>query len=140
MVPGEASYIPMDAYEWNGQYYAVFDNCLNWEVAKAYCESRGGHLAVIDSAEENEALYAYIKEQGYTSAYFGFSDTAEEGTWSWVNGEATDYTNWNADEPGGGTDENYAMFFYLYEDGTWNDGAFKENVYDGGNAYICEWE
>ena len=127
-------------FEWNGHSYAVFDNCQSWEGAKAYCEAKGGYLAVIDSVEENEALYNFMKENGYTSAYFGLSDKAEEGTWRWVTGEEADYANWNADEPGGGTDENYAMFFYLYEDGTWNDGAFKENVHDGGNAYICEWE
>ena len=139
-IPSKNIEIPEEAFEWNGHYYAMFDNCLNWEVAKAYCEAKGGHLAVIESAEENEALYNFIKENGYTSAYFGLSDTAEEGTWTWVTGEEAVYTNWNADEPGGGRDENYAMFFYLYEDGTWNDGAFKENVYDGGNDYICEWE
>lgn len=131
---------PLVKFKWNGHFYAVLDNCQTWEGAKAYCESLGGHLAIINSKEENDALYAFIKERGYTSAYFGLSDKAEEGTWTWVNADASDYINWNAEEPGGGAAENYAMFFYLYEDGTWNDGAFLENVYDGGNAYICEWE
>ena len=139
-LPDKQLGIPEDAFEWKGHCYAIFDNVSTWELAKVYCEAKGGHLAAITSPEENEAVYSFIKENGYTSAYFGLSDTAKEGTWSWVNGETTDYTNWNAEEPGGGTDENYAMFFYLYEDGTWNDGAFKENVHDGGNAYICEWE
>ena len=133
-------YLPMERFEWNGHSYAIFDNCQSFETAKAYCEARGGHLATITSEAENKALYDFIKENGYDSAYFGFSDKAEEGHWQWVTGEEMAYTNWNEQEPGGDESENYAMFFYLYEDGTWNDGAFKENVYDGGNAYICEWE
>ena len=139
-LPDKDNRIPGDAFEWNGHFYKIFDNVPTFELAKVFCKAKEGHLAVIDSEEENEALYNFIKEKGYTSAYFGLSDTAEEGTWTWVNGEDVSYTNWNAEEPGGGTDENYAMFFYLYEDGTWNDGAFKENVYDGGNVYICEWD
>lgn len=77
--------IPADAFEWNGHYYMIYHNVPTWELAKVYCNAKGGHLATITSA-----------------------------------------------------DENYAMFFYLYEDGSWNDGAFSENVHDGGNTYICE--
>ena len=134
------TYLPMETFEWNGHSYAIFDNCQSFETAKAYCEARGGHLATITSEEENKALYDFMKESGYTSVYFGFSDKEEEGSWKWVTGEETEYVNWNPAEPTGGENENYAMFFYLYEDGTWNDGAFKENAHDGGNAYLCEWE
>jgi surface protein len=132
--------IPEDAFEWNGHFYAIFDNRQSWEAAKAYCESRGGHLATITSEEENQMLYAFMKERGYTSAYVGLSDKEEEGEWKWVTGEEAVYSNWNELEPGGGESENYAMFFYIYEDGTWNDGGFSDRIYDGGNAYICEWE
>ena len=132
--------IPSDAMEWQGHYYAVIDNCSTWEEAKEYCEALGGHLATITSAEEDKVLYRYVKSKGYTSAYFGLSDVEKEGTWVWVTGESMEYLNWNELEPGGKTAENYGMYFYIYEDGTWNDGAFKENIHDGGNAYICEWE
>lgn len=138
--PNNKPGIPSDAMKWQGHYYAVIDNCHSWEEAAEYCEALGGHLATITSKAEDLAIYTYMKEKGYTSAYFGLSDTETEGTWKWVTGESTEYLNWNELEPGGGSAENYGMYFYIYEDGTWNDGAFKENVYDGGNAYICEWE
>ena len=132
--------IPKDALEWNSHYYAIFENCDTWEEAEIYCESLGGHLAVLTSTKENEAVYEYMQECGYQSAYIGLSDAAEEGNWKWVTGEISNYMNWNVEEPNGGDAENYAMFFYTYLDGSWNDGTFTENKYDGGRAFICEWE
>jgi len=133
--------IPEDALLWNDHYYAVFDNCKSWEEAAAYCESRGGHLATIASVEENNALFSYINQVGYESAYFGLSDTATEGSWGWVTGENTDYLNWHPNEPNGESSaEDYAMFYYKFSDGTWNDGEFGSGTANGGTAFICEWD
>lgn len=47
------------------------------------------------------------------------------------------YTNWHSGEPNtDSSSENYAMFYYQYSDGTWNDGSFKEFE----KPFICEWE
>ena len=82
--------IPSDALYYNGHYYAVFNLHSGWEEAKAYCESLGGYLATITSQEENDAVFEYMTEQGYDSAYFGYTDEETEGTWKWVNGEKSD--------------------------------------------------
>ena len=122
--------IPDDAFEFNDHYYKVYDGvCDSWVEAVEYCESLGGHLATITSHEENEAVYSYITSCSYKNAYFGFSDRINEGTWEWVNGENSEYTNWHSYEPNNESrNEDYAMFYWKYSDGTWNDGNFGQGT------------
>lgn len=134
--------IPQNAVEYNGHHYYIYeiDDITSGEDAEKYCESLGGYLATITSADENEFLFNYIHELGYENAHFGFTDSEEEGTWKWVTGEEVDYTNWHSGEPNGeNEDEDYAMFYFKYDDGTWNDGDFNGRTVNGGNAFICEW-
>lgn len=133
--------IPEGALNWNDHYYAIFDNCKSWEEAAEYCESRGGHLATITSSDENAALYSFMKQSGYESAYFGLSDSSDEDNWTWVTGESVDYMNWHSGEPNGeSSTEDYAMFYYKFSDGTWNDGEFGSGTANGGTTFICEWD
>lgn len=138
----EHSNIPDGAVEFNGHYYYVFckDDITNWNDAKAFCKSQSGYLATITSQEENDFLYSYITQEGYSSAYFGLSDEEAEGIWLWDNGEEASYTNWHYNEPNGETSsEDYALFYYKYSDGTWNDGDFENRTVNSGTAFICEW-
>lgn len=123
-------------------YYEVFDNGISsWNAAEAYCESLGGHLATLTSEEENDHVYQLMRNAGYTSAYFGLTDQAAEGTWTWVTGESVAYTNWHSGEPNHeNANEDYGMFYYKYSDGTWNDGDFGGRTVNGGSAFICEWD
>lgn len=126
-----------------GHQYEVYENdsVTTWEEAKAFCENLGGHLAIISSQEENDYVYNLMKESGYDSAYFGLTDKEEEGKWIYVDGTPAEYVNWNSEEPSNSYDgENYAMFYYKYTDGTWNDGDFDVETQNGGHAFICEWE
>ena len=41
------SSVPADAFKYNGHSYKLFNDGMTWEDAKTYCESLGGHLAVI---------------------------------------------------------------------------------------------
>lgn len=138
----EKSNVPNDAFEYNGHYYKIYNNCNTWEDALSYCENLGGHLATITSAEENDALFNYMKKSGYETAYFGFSDKDNEGNWKWVTGENVDYTNWSSGEPNndGYGEENYAEFYYKYNDGTWNDGNFNNGTTNDRCNFICEWD
>lgn len=133
--------ISRDSNEYKGHKYAVFDKGLDWNAAKEYCESLGGHLATISSKEENEFIYELMTDSGYTSAYFGLTDEDEEGIWEWVNGEPVEYTNWHKGEPNSeNSNEDYAMFYWKNTDGTWNDGDFGGRTNGGGTAFICEWD
>ena len=131
--------IPDDAVEYNGHYYYLFDvdEVTSGAEAIAYCESLGGYLASITTEEEDAFLYAYITSLGYTSAYFGLTDQDEEGTWVWVSGETVDYTNWASGEPNGqNSSEDFAMYYYKYSDGSWNDGDFRGSIQN----FLCEWD
>lgn len=45
--------------EFGGNQYQLFDVSMTWPEAKAYCESLGGHLATITSAEEQAYIGSY---------------------------------------------------------------------------------
>lgn len=111
---------------------------ITWEQAERRCEWKGGHLAVIESQTENDYLYNMMKEKGYEDACFGYSDKEKEGVWKWVDGSQSAYTNWHTGEPNNQDgNENYAMFYQKFDDGTWNDGS---GIIDADCAYICEWD
>ena len=127
-----------------GHHYELFDidGIDTWQKAKSYCEKQGGYLAIITSAEENDFIYRNIvRRVGYENAYFGLTDEGHEDDWKWVNGEEATYTNWADGEPNNeGMGENYAMFYWKFTDGRWNDGDFYGGTDGGGKAFICEWD
>ena len=133
--------IPPDALSWNGHHYACYNNCSSWDEAEKYCESLGGHLAIITSSDENNAVFQYLLSCGLDSGYIGFSDQIEEGNWYWVDGETYSYTNWHSGEPNSeNSNEDYAMFYYKFADGTWNDGDFGNETVNDHAVFICEWD
>lgn len=76
-----------DAVEWNGHKYAVIQQELTPIEANQYCQSLGGYLATITSADE-QAFVAYLASQVDWEAFFiGGSDENSEGEWYWLNGE-----------------------------------------------------
>lgn len=131
-----------DAVEYNGHWYKIIkdESITSWDAAKQYCNNFNGYLATITSQAENDFLYNYITACGYENAYFGLTDHMSEGIWQWDNGEEVMYTNWHQNEPNNETsNEDYAMFYYKYPDGTWNDGSFGTETNNGGKEFICEW-
>lgn len=136
--------LPRNAVEYNGHYYYVYElsEVTSWKEAKEYCESQGGYLATITSKEEDEFVFSYLQNNfEYESAYLGLTDRDEEGTWIWDNGEEVSYMNWHSGEPNGeNSNEDFAMYYYKYSDGSWNDGDFGELTANSGKAFICEWE
>lgn len=141
---GGTASIPASAKEFNGHHYAIYkvtDDKITWEDAELYCELKGGHMAVIESQAENDFLYQLVLASGHKSAYFGYTDRVVEGVWRWVNGSKSTYTNWHPGEPNSeSSTEDYAMFYWKYEDGTWNDGNFGQGTSGDERVYICEWD
>jgi hypothetical protein len=86
--------------EREGHGYYRSNSTMAWHAAKNLCENRGGHLITLNSAAEENFIYqkTAISEYGWT----GYNDEQTEGIWTWVNGEAVSYTNWNAGEPNNG--------------------------------------
>ncbi|MBR0281478.1 MAG: hypothetical protein IJQ81_07795 [Oscillibacter sp.] len=125
-----------DKVSFNGHTYQLFGTSSSWHEIKSYCESRGGHLACITSAEEDDFLFNYIRQSGEINVYFGFTDEGHEGQWVWVTGEPVDYTNWGSGEPNNvGGSEHWGQYFQDYPNGQWNDEKAT-----GFYAFLCEWE
>lgn len=131
-----------DGVEFNGHRYMLVDRARfeTWDQARQLCLNRGGHLATITSAEENQFLIDYILSLGRTAAYFGYSDADSEGHWRWENDEQTNYANWFEGEPNNDKNgEHYALFYHADQTDQWNDGDFGV-LSEGGRAFICEWD
>lgn len=94
-------------------------------------------MAVADAPDVND----YMLSRGVQSAYFGLSDAGHEGDWRWATGEPLSwYSNWHSGEPNNERGaENYAMFYYKFTDGTWNDGDFGAGTANAGRTFFCEW-
>ena len=102
-------YIGMRTQAWekgkggNGHVYAVFeggDAAKTWEDAQAFCTKLGGHLVTITSEAERDFVRDSLLEGDKFSRNFYWLggknvDTTLGGSFDWVTGEPTDYTNWN---------------------------------------------
>lgn len=107
--------------------------------------STGGAYAVaVDGAGENTALQTMLLAYNATkwaspkapagaysdlrNVYIGYTDRVTEGTFAWMNGQTTTYTNWNPGEPNNsGAGEDYVEMLLMDAAGTgnplgkWND-------------------
>jgi tRNA A-37 threonylcarbamoyl transferase component Bud32 len=75
----------------NGHYYMRGAEPMSWHAARTWCESRGGHLATITSAEENEFVYLRLA-QDQACWLGGFRE--DSNAWRWVTGEPFEFDNW----------------------------------------------
>lgn len=99
----------------SSHYYCSNDPAL-WQDAQATSVANGGHLAVINNAQENEFLANLLTIQ---SAYIGLSDHATEGTFQWADGSGLSYNNWYPGQPNNYQD--FQDYVELLADGQWND-------------------
>ena len=125
----------MDYYK--DHAYAISTEVRSWTDAEQMCKEMGGHLVIINDAEEN----AYIRDMvnaagkgGYVA--IGYTDSENEGRWNWVAPTDSTFTKWNTGEPndGGNFVSGGQDYAYMYEDGTWDDGN------DSFHYYVCEWD
>uniref|UniRef100_A0A182NPC5 C-type lectin domain-containing protein n=1 Tax=Anopheles dirus TaxID=7168 RepID=A0A182NPC5_9DIPT len=78
---------------------------MNYFTAWQTCRLYGGHLASIESADENARVVTAIKAAGNFGKewFIGATDIGIEGQYVWIglNKKITSssYTNWNAGEP-----------------------------------------
>ena len=127
---------PVETSYFKGHKYELYNESMTWESAKLFCEKKGGHLVTISDEKENEFVNGMrcrnLSTDYQQSIWLGGSDTANEGTWSWITGEAFTYSNWEPDEPNGGTSQNYLQ---MYSSGNWDD--VQNEV---GRFVVCEYD
>lgn len=134
----------------NGHYYKVFDNNpMKPKDAEEFCEEMGGYLTTITSEEERFFVESLVEDSKRDCFTIGGTDHKHEGTWTWMNGESWDYTNWNSGEPnnGLGLGEDYIEmdrsrgWRWIDFFGGYNDYELltKDGVYQEG-YFVCEWD
>jgi cysteine-rich repeat protein len=112
-----------------GLCLAAFTNDIPWGFAEAVCNDLGGHLASVHSPETNALLR---RISGPSSEYWiGLTDQAVEGTWTWSNGKAAVWTNWEPNEPNNSGDEDCVS---VRPQGGWNDWSCTNKLL----PYACE--
>ena len=79
-----------------GTCYGLRTIKKNWNEAKAYCATLGGHLTKMDSEEKKDFLNS---KMGHYTFWLGASDSASEGTWVWYDGSPVSWTYWNSGQP-----------------------------------------
>jgi len=94
----------------NGHWYAVktWGQKTSWETAKLHAESIGGHLATITTSSED--AWTTQLTMDWTGAWFGITGPWIGATatcvcldgnacFSWVTGEAFEYSRWHPGNP-----------------------------------------
>lgn len=132
-------------YSFNGSRYALFEMNMSWDDCKAYCESLGGHLATITSAEEQAFLNSTVLPHGNKNTYYiGLTRANAFSNWHWITGEPVTYYNWDSGEPNYDNEHWVHIYRRIKTRGKWNNtqnyvsGTWEYSTYMAG--CICEWE
>lgn len=98
-----------------------------WEGGLADCAARGGDLAWIHSAQEQEVAFNLCNQITNSNAFCWIGLESPYSTWS--NGDPVDFAFWGADFDGTGTCANLK---YTLPDGAWDDFYCGTSVH-----YVC---
>ena len=126
----------------NDHYYDIIVTpAQGWYTMRDQAFALGGYLASIRSANENTWIYnafkigttdAYWTPDGYGGPNFGGYKESDAGGWSWVSGEAWDYSNfnWGSNDTASGTQ-------FIAHTSYWDDTPFV--ITPGPVSMIVEW-
>lgn len=69
---------------------------VSWAQAAQYAASMGGHLVVIDNAQEDAMLYSTIMSAYGGTAWTGGHENSAGNGWTWLNNNTMSYQNWGS--------------------------------------------
>ncbi|XP_051540618.1 C-type lectin domain family 4 member M-like [Myxocyprinus asiaticus] len=115
--------------EWiyyHSSLYYISSEMKSWSESRKYCTERGADLLIINNINKQKFV---TKVTGGNNIWIGLTDSADEGTWKWVNGSTLTSGFWKSGQPNGQRIENCAVSYLT----GWFD-------YSCNNAYkwICE--
>jgi serine/threonine protein kinase len=135
---------PGDAVAHGKKHYKLFAEHLTWQDARRKCESMNGRLAKIWTREDNEILMKTMAGGAVNGAWVGASDEDKEGKWTWRDGSALNYSNWDAGQPNDlGAGEDYLLLVHKFNPGIWWDqpNTAGQGFPPGWKVgFICEWD
>merc|ERR1711963_479206 len=117
-------------------YLAVFvDVKETWADAQATCRALGGHLAEVDSLDEDVFITNMMSAAHIHQAWLGGEDLLNHGTWYWSEGKglvSDGYSNWEGGSANSKHDEN-CMKIDATEHGNWHPDECDDKEY-----FVCE--
>merc|ERR1711962_966473 len=117
-----------DWTEVGNKCYYLASGPANYLIALTSCIGLGGTLATIENQAEQDALATLTDPDG---AYIGLTDFLNEGTFAWVDGAATGFTNWYFNAPNNGNDNQHCV--WIRPDDEWDDVRCETE-----RAFVCQ--
>jgi len=129
---------PASAKVFQGHHYQVVIGPASWPEAKAACEKRGGHLGIIESAEENDFVQKQVA--GLKAAWIGLRAVTGKRDFRWVDGSRPGFTGWASfwQEPRVG-DGRSAAAIWRGKQGRAGWVHLRDN-HEKVEGYVCEWD
>lgn len=132
--------------KYNGHVYQRYEDEMDWNEAKTYCESLGGHLVTVTSQGEQDAVEKILVNGKFEAYWMGAY--VKNKQWYWITGEEFEYQNWSPNEPNDEDEDMCMQMFYDYKGtlnyiGKWDDSYIDGDRYRGGireQGFICEWD
>ena len=144
-IPGQEPSEPSESAIPVEHGYQLIVKDVSWTEAKAECEAMGGHLVVINDAEEFGEVAALADQYGMQKVWVG--GHRENGVMLWEDGSAQVYEKWSKGEPsyidsGDNVPEDYVMMWFnrgwAFNDSRNDPCRDYPNMYSGKICYICE--
>lgn len=120
--------------ETDSKVYLLVKEEKRYADAEAYCQTRGGHLAMPKDEGANAAIAAYITEAGLNRVYIGVHDMQHEGLFTYVDlSPMTTFSKWRRGEPNNAYDDEDCA--EMVASGEWTDVACHPTMY-----FVCEFD
>jgi hypothetical protein len=110
-------------FNYNGSQYTL-TSYGTWQEAQAQAQSLGGNLVTINNQAEQDWLISTFGVN--QTLWIGLTDEVTEGTFNWVSGEISTYTNWLPGEPNNGWDGEDYVEMNFGSPGKWNDSSSNQ--------------
>ncbi|XP_046627138.1 hemolymph lipopolysaccharide-binding protein-like isoform X5 [Neodiprion virginianus] len=116
--------------------YKLHLKAVSWNRARITCEEEGGHLAIINSLAERDAVVTVLKAMNPNPKYvsLGFHDLYEEGHYVTIHGRTlarAGFNEWAAGEPN--NDVGFGNCGSLHLSGGLNDHRCDKLL-----PFVCE--
>ncbi|XP_062326171.1 collectin-11 [Osmerus eperlanus] len=120
--------------ETDSKVYLLVKEEKRYTDAEAYCQGRGGHLAMPKDEGANMAIAGYITEAGLSRVYIGINDMDREGHFTYVDrSPMSTFIKWREGEPNDAyEDEDCAE---MVAAGEWTDVSCNPTMY-----FVCEFD
>lgn len=127
--------------------YEVVRGDISWTDAEQRAREMGGHLAIVDSEAELNAITAQAEQQGLDFVWIGLFRV--NGNLQWVDPSAQGYFRWAEGEPSvrdtDGTAENFVLLWHtdagwVYNDSRNDPAALYPAIYSGNIGFVCEYD